>query len=134
MALMNWNDSLSVGVQDMDSQHKKLVDMINELHEAMMARKGQAAVVGLIAGLKDYAKDHFSKEEAFLAKHNYAELQKQKVAHNQFIEKVMDFECSIEGGKMTISMEVMQFLKTWLAGHIMDEDKKYGAALKDKNV
>ena len=61
MALINWNESLSVNVKEIDLQHKKLIDMNNELNEAMKLGKGKDALGKIVNGLISYTATHFKK-------------------------------------------------------------------------
>ncbi len=71
MALMQWNDSLSVNIKEVDDQHKKLVAIINELHDAMRAGSGNAVLGNIFSKLTQYVASHFATEEKLMSTHNY---------------------------------------------------------------
>lgn len=134
MALFVWNDSYSVKVKELDSQHKMLIDTLNELHEAMMNREAKEVIGGILKGLADYVGVHFSYEENLMQKHGYPSLDEHKKAHQAFVQKVVEFKKKFDGGHLMLSMEVMNFLKDWLKNHIKGTDQKYSEFFKQKGV
>ena len=127
MAFIQWNDSLSVGVAEIDKQHQKLVQMINDLHDAMRQAKGNTVLGPLVSGLIDYAGTHFKSEERYFTRFAYPDTDAHKRAHADFVAKVLDFKVKFEANTIGLSMDVMTFLSNWLQAHIKGEDKKYTA-------
>lgn len=71
MALIQWDDSFSVKVAEIDQQHKRLIVMINELHDAMKQGKGKDALGKIINGLISYTATHFDTEERYFDQFEY---------------------------------------------------------------
>ncbi len=134
MALMEWSEQYSVGIPGIDKQHKKLIQIINELHEAMRNRRGKDVLEGLLVELVDYTGYHFDAEERYFQQHQYSGYVNHKTEHDLLKAKVVDFKGKFERGDAMVTLEVMNFLKDWLADHIMVTDKKYGPFLKSKGV
>src|SRR3989338_318479 len=134
MAFYEWSDQLSVEVGKMDEQHKVLVSLINELHEAMKAGMGKETTGKTLKRLLEYTKTHFAAEETLMRQHSYPGLDEQKAEHAKLIQKVLDFDRDYNAGKITLTMEVMAFLKQWLNDHIGNTDKKYGPYLNSKGI
>lgn len=134
MALINWDESLSVNVEEIDLQHKGLIAMINELNDAMRTGKGKEVTGKTVNNLIKYTVTHFKTEEDLFAKFNYPDAEKHKKEHAAFVKKVLEFKDGLEKGKLTLTMEVMSFLSDWLTRHIMGTDKKYTEFLNDKGV
>ncbi len=134
MALFEWKESYSVGVKEIDSQHKMLVSRLNELFEAMRNREAHEVIADIVKGLADYVGVHFSFEESLMKKYGYPELLTHQKEHQAFAEKVGDFQVKHKAGHLMLSMEVMNFLKDWLKNHIMGTDKKYSAFFKSKGM
>ncbi len=134
MALINWNDNYSVKVYGIDAQHKKLVTIINELHDKMKEGKGKEVVGKLLSELVDYTVFHFSFEEKLLTNNNYPELKTHAKQHSDLIVQVKDFLKKLESGNSILALELMSFLKKWLVEHILDSDKKYSAFLNEKGI
>jgi len=132
MPFMEWNDKLLTGVKECDEQHKKLVNLINELYEAMKQGKGKEIIDKILNELASYADYHFSTEEKLMTKYGYPELSIHKKEHESFKKKVKEFVERKAKGEVTLSVEIMNFLKDWLFHHIMETDKKYGPFLSQK--
>jgi hemerythrin len=134
MTLINWNDSLSVKVQEIDVQHQKLISMINELHDAMKHGKGKDVVGKIVNGLISYTATHFKTEEKYFDQFGYPETDTHKKEHAAFVQKVSNFKEEYEEGKLGLSIEIMLFLSDWLKNHIKATDMKYSKFFNEKGL
>lgn len=134
MALIQWDKSLSVGVVEFDNQHKKLIQLINDLNDAMLKGKGKEAVAGIIGELRKYTVSHFSYEEKTLERIAYPDLAKQQAEHKRFVDDIIKFEKELTDGKIGLSVAVMNFLSDWLRKHIQGEDMRYTSFCNSKGV
>jgi hemerythrin len=134
MSLIEWTDSLSVGIEEIDKQHKRLIELINELHVAMRERRTRDVLGNIINGLKDYAVIHFSTEEKYFDQYNYLKSGSHKREHMAFINKVIAFKAGFDKGKLMLSMEIMDFLKDWLVNHIQKIDMAYASFFHEKGL
>jgi len=134
MAIISWNDTLSVRVKEIDIQHQRLVELVNKLHDSMKAGKGNDVLGPILSDLVKYTVFHFSTEEKYFQKFGYPEFQQHKKQHDDLTNKAKALKTSFEQGKQTISIEVLTFLKDWLSGHILGSDKKYGPFLNSKGL
>lgn len=130
---MIWDNSLSVGIEIIDQQHKKLVDLINEIEELnKYDHIDVKQVSAIIHELKKYTQTHFSEEEKVMERHGYIELNRHKKLHRSFIEKVELFEEKFEKGPKQVLDIMLPFLSKWLANHIMVEDRRYSKHVDKK--
>ena len=134
MALLTWNDSFSVKVRQFDDQHKKLVGMVNDLHDAMKEGKGKEVLEKILNGLIQYTSTHFAEEERLMKQHGYPDYEQHKKEHNQLVLQVLDLQKNHKEGKAILTQSVMTFLKDWLQKHIQGEDKNYGPFLNGKGI
>ncbi len=134
MAFMYWSEDFSVNVEEIDRQHKELVAMLNELHSAMMERKGSEVLGKIIDGLADYTIYHFSTEEDFFDQFNYPDAAIHKQQHAAFVERVSSFRSRVASGDATISIEVLDFLAGWVYKHIRGSDREFGPFLNKNGV
>jgi hemerythrin len=134
MALIQWNDSLSVNVVEIDKQHQKLVGMINELNDAMRQGKGKDALGKIVNGLIIYEGTHFKTEEKYFDQLGYPDAGAHKKEHLDFTVKVSQFNGGLARGEFGLSIEVMSFLSDWLQNHIKGVDKKYGPFFNEKGL
>ena len=134
MALITWNDSLSVKVKQFDEQHKKLVDMLNQLFDAMKAGKGSQVLGDILKQLITYTQTHFAAEERLLKQYAYPDFEAHKKEHNVLVMQVLDIQKQLGDGKAVLTQNVMNFLRDWLSRHIQGDDRKYGEFLNGKGV
>lgn len=132
--LIQWADDLSVNIREIDEQHLRLINLINELQSAMASGKGKEAISEVLRELKEYTVFHFSHEEAMFEEHKYPGLLNHEAAHRKFVETVLEFEEQVNSGKTAVTMEVMNFLKDWLVKHIKGIDQKYSPFFNNKGI
>lgn len=131
---MQWKDSYSVGVAEIDKQHKKLIDLINNLTQAMSQGKGKEAVNTVLGELVSYCATHFSKEEKLMTETGYPELADHKEKHRKMTQKVLALQADVKAGKKSVTIDVMRFLEQWLDKHVLGTDKQYGPHLNAKGI
>ncbi|MGO9378291.1 MAG: bacteriohemerythrin [Dissulfurispiraceae bacterium] len=134
MAFIEWNNALSVEIKELDDQHKRLLDLINQLNEAMKVGKGKDVMGKVLASLIDYTKYHFAAEEKLMLAHSYPSYVIHKKAHDDLTSQAMDLQKKFNAGNAIITIEVMNFLKDWVSKHIMSTDKQYTSFFRGKGV
>ena len=134
MALFEWDDRIMTHIDKIDEQHKKLITYINDLHESMRSGKSKEVIDGILSGLFEYTKYHFTYEEEIMEKYKYEKLDEQKKSHVIYVQKVGDLMEKYKQSKLGISVEVLNFLMDWIKNHIMQDDMQYVPLLKDKAI
>lgn len=132
--MFQWNDSYSVKVAALDSQHRKLFDLINELHQAMKARRGRDVAGAVLCRLIDYTVYHFSAEEKLMEQHRFPELATHRAEHKALTDKVLAFKKDFDANTGLLTVELMNFLQQWLVNHIQRVDQRYSAFLNAQGV
>lgn len=134
MAFFVWDDKYSVGVREIDGQHKVLVDMLNQLYDAMQSEKSSDILGGIILKLVNYTKTHFATEERYFERFGYPDTLSHKKEHEKFTQKVLAFKSDFDSGRVSLSVSITSFLKDWLASHIQSIDKKYGPFFNSRGL
>ena len=134
MPLITWSNMLSTGIGEQDNQHKKLIDLINQLNAAMQAGKSAEVLGKVLSELVNYTVFHFGYEEKLMGQHNYTDTPAHKAEHIKFVQTVGEFKKKFDAGNAVVSVEIMNFLRNWLTGHIMKTDKKMGQELAKVGV
>jgi hemerythrin len=134
VALIEWADSLSIGIPSIDEQHKKLVSLINELHNAMLERKAKDVMSHIFDELVAYTRYHFSLEEDLLREHGHPEESNHHLEHEKLAERLFALKEEFDQGNTAVTLEVMRFLRDWLGNHIVGTDKKYAPLLIARGV
>lgn len=134
MALFQWREDYSVKIPSIDAQHKRLVEMLNQLNDGMASGTGHAQLGTLLDGLVDYTAKHFAYEEKLFEQHTFPGAEQHIAEHRRLVEQVLEFKRKYEGGQAAINMALMKFLKDWLIKHILGSDKAYGGHLVERGV
>lgn len=134
MALITWKNDYSVGVAEIDAQHKIIIKFINDLNDAMSQGKGKEALGTILGGLIEYTATHFAHEERYFDQFNYHETLRHKAEHKALVDNVVALKGKFDAGSLSLSIETMNFLKNWLTNHIAIVDKKYTTCFNENGV
>ncbi len=125
--LFTWSDKdFSVGIKEVDEQHHKLVDIVNELHSAIKNKQGRAISMEIISRLAEHTRTHFLFEESLMRVTRYPDAALHKQQHDSLINTVGALQEKLVKENAPISFELLHFLKNWLAHHICEDDKSFG--------
>ena len=122
---IDWSEELSVGIEEIDEQHKVLIGLINKMHDAIQHRHGSDVVGEILNELAGYTITHFAVEESLMRILNYPGYEEHHEQHAGLLEQVTDLQAKVAAGKTSVSFELLHFLKTWLTKHILEEDMSY---------
>jgi hemerythrin-like metal-binding protein len=123
--LVSWGPNLQFGLEDIDQQHHKLVDMINQLHKAVMLGKSKDEIGTIVAGLADYTVYHFTDEEKAFLDTPYPYKDQHIAIHKKFVDQVVALQGQLAAGKTVLGSDTLVFLKDWLVNHIQGTDRAY---------
>jgi len=123
--MLTWDNSYSVGVKELDDQHRKMIEFINDLELGMQASDSRDSMVKVLNGLVAYTKDHFANEEFYFRQFDYDKTEDHIQEHLKLISEVQGLVYKFELREALDQNKVMEFLKTWLVDHILGADKKY---------
>ena len=129
MDILGWDETLSTGFAEIDSDHNSLFDYINVLEAAVSERRGREMSRGVLGGLMDYAKYHFAREEEIFTKRaGYRGVAAHLEQHRSFVAELEKFNDTLTA-EGDISADMAVFLSEWLVRHIMTVDKAFFATL-----
>jgi hemerythrin-like metal-binding protein len=132
---IKWSDEFSVGIESIDEQHKKLVNMIKTLYDALREGRASEVVDEILNGLFDYADYHFSYEEELFDKYGYPDARNHKEEHEELGHHLKQLSVKLEIGDCFMGeILLLEFLEDWLIKHIMTTDKKFGPFFIEKGV
>jgi len=132
--MFEWRKEFSVEIGSVDAQHQTLFAIAGELYSAMMAGQSRMAMGKILDRLVQYTKMHFAHEERLMQLHGYPGLEAHKAEHQALTAKVLKFQEEFQEGQVNISVQLLQFLRNWLEGHIKGSDRRYSPFLKGKAV
>ncbi len=124
MKYMGWESEFSTGIEIIDAQHKRIFQIINNLHEAILVENGPKILVFILDDLLEYAYYHFETEEPLLEKVDFSVVVSHKVIHVEIINKIVLIKEELLQGKKSLTLELVEDLRNWWFTHILEEDKK----------
>ena len=134
MAFVTWEDRYRVNVRAMDAQHRTLVDIINQLHDAVKIGRGSDMMARVLSFLVTYATTHFAAEERLMDACDYPGYLEHKAKHEALTRRVLEIQKEQAAGTSALSIQAMGFLKDWLTNHIQGSDRNYGPFLNAHGI
>jgi hemerythrin len=135
MPHIEWNPSLSVGVDVIDKQHMRLIDYINELYDAIYTsttvNDKRQRIASVVNETIDYTESHFGFEETMLEEAHYPYLKAHMRVHQLFVRRMVEYKERLNKGE-DIAQELLETLGRWLINHIKSEDKDYSKWLVEE--
>ena len=130
--MIKWKDEYSIGVDSVDEQHKELFEIANRSYDLLrnqLITDKYGKIIEIIDELKNYTIYHFKAEENYMQEIGYKKFLSQKVAHNDFLEKMDNIDVEqIDDGQNEYLRGILDFVSEWLVEHILKEDKLIAAS------
>jgi hemerythrin len=127
MPFAEWSDEFSVGVEEIDREHKRLLALLNDLHDAVQAGSAHEVLGKVMDELLLYVSYHFAHEEELFLRTNYPGFERHRLQHRALTITVKEiYEDFQQSDSEALPSQVLQFLKNWLCEHIMGSDRAFG--------
>ena len=120
---MQWKDEYSVGIAEIDDQHKGIVDLFTVINAAIEAREGWSDVFFKLEQLRDHARFHFAVEESLMRMHGYSKLAEHIELHKHFLSKLDQLQMTTLSRQVT--MNTINYLRNWYAEHMQTQDRDF---------
>lgn len=127
MTNTEWTPELAVGVKQMDDDHRLLIELMHEIHDAS-ERHDDPAAAKVLRELVAYSDWHFAREEALMRKHRYEFIDEHVEEHRKFAEDVLDYTRQLEAGTVRPE-DIAVFMQNWLLCHVAGTDRHLGQAI-----
>lgn len=135
MPLLVWRDQLSVGSPEIDKDHQKLIDFVNQLNDAVSEAQSEKIVGKILLELIEYTRAHFAREEKLMSAAGYPDFADHCKIHQALTNKVLRFAQSyLRTPTEQVKRELIDFLASWLVEHIIKEDRKIGSYMRGKRI
>lgn len=131
MPIAAWDESMSIGVAEIDAQHRRLFDLVNEVDQAVRERHGADIAASALRRLCDYAVEHFAAEEALMDMDAYADYDRHMGQHMDCTTRALEFLQAVNEGKETDMPAFLDFVAHWAREHIQDVDQGLGRHLRE---
>lgn len=134
MAFIEWSAQCEVGIEKVDDQHKRLFEMLNDLHQATIDGAEQSTLARILDDMVEYTVYHFETEETLFLEYSYPGYDEHKKAHDDLTAQAVALQKQFRDGSATISFEVLEFLHGWLMDHTTGLDQEMVPFFEGKGV
>lgn len=134
MKRLEWSDKLTLGVPQIDNQHKELIRLVNGLISAFSLERPEKTINNVLKKLREYTVFHFNSEEVFMESIGYDKLNRHVAEHIDLKKKVKEFQRSIYKGERVEVKTLLEFLKPWLLNHILESDREIAAYIEREKI
>jgi hemerythrin len=126
---MQWKDEYSVGITEIDDQHKGIIDLFSVINAAIEAREGWSDVFFKLEQLRDHARFHFALEESLMRMHSYSKHAEHVDQHKHFLDKLDQLQMTTLSRQVT--MNTIHYLSNWYTDHMQTQDREFVSYLID---
>ena len=124
-----WDSTLSVQVEEIDEDHRRLVELFNILNHSVIEGDAMNYIAAVMEELISCTVWHFRHEERLMLKYGYEEIAEHKMEHQELIKSAKELQQKVlQAGKL-VANEDIEFLEHWLTEHILTADMKLGSYL-----
>lgn len=134
MGFITFRHENEVNIAEVDDQHRKLFDILNRLHEAVVAGKEQGELFAILDELIEYTVYHFQTEERLFLEHEFPGYEEHKAVHDGLTATAVKLQEKLRDGSATLSFELLDFLHNWLMEHTLGLDQEMGPYLNERGV
>jgi hemerythrin-like metal-binding protein len=124
-----WGKILSVGVDEIDEDHRKLLGIFNILNRAVTQGESPEYLAATLEELINCTVWHFSHEERLMLKYRYPETEQHKAVHRDLIQSAKELQQKLLQADGPMADEHIEFLERWLTEHILTADLRLGSYL-----
>ena len=132
--MVTWDEKYATGIHLIDSQHKELFSLTNELFHACMGDNEALKSVfkETMERMVEYVRFHFGAEQEMLQRINYPGYQDHKKMHDSLIKDILESVNEYNYGKKFVPNQFVRILRDWILSHIALTDKLYVAFIADQ--
>jgi hemerythrin len=122
---IEWKDEYTVGIKEIDDQHRYFISLLNDLNGAVCSNKGRQELKDLFRELSDYAEKHFATEERYFDEFKYEGAEEHKLKHQEMRDEIKKIGSQKVGNEIDFYGNIVYFLKDWLEDHFEKMDQEY---------
>jgi len=126
---IDWGDVLSVSVDEIDEDHRKLLGIFNILNHSVAEGESPDYLAAVLEELINCTVWHFSHEERLMLKYGYEGIEEHRAEHRELINSARKLQQEILQRGKPVSDENIEFLEKWLTEHILTADMRLGSHL-----
>jgi hemerythrin-like metal-binding protein len=125
MTLLHWQDNFSVGIVEVDHEHRELIGLINALHSALGSDRSGDAVEAFLGEIYADISAHFALEERVMRERRYDALAEHKTDHERLLDQLREMMDAQADGAMLDDSRFGGELAEWFTGHFGTHDARF---------
>jgi hemerythrin len=129
-----WDDRFNLQIDEIDQQHRRLVELMNRLIAIQDEKASDDDIADILGAMTNYLGYHFDTEEQMMLDHGYPELESHRAEHQTFVTPTAYFIATYREGGASLKNDILLFLKEWLVEHIVKSDGAFGDFLRNANA
>jgi hemerythrin-like metal-binding protein len=130
MQLLHWKDEYSVGIEEVDHEHKELIALINQLYGQLESADAKLTVPAFFGDLLTAIGAHFALEEKLMRERSYGRLEQHKADHERLLDELRDIMDAFDHAEQVDSVELADRLDAWFSRHFRTHDAEFHQALE----
>ena len=131
--LFKWDDSFLIGIEELDYEHKLLIDDINRLHEELARHDEKSEIEKCLGDIYARMQAHFALEEHVMKEHGYKFFDEHKRQHDALLDSYTEYMVQfLNDTDISSSNPIEDTLKHWVINHIITSDKKMSLMVQEK--
>jgi len=134
MPIVTWCDEYNVNVEEIDTQHQRMLELVNNLHSSVEACVDKTDLKRLLVELVEFTSMHFSTEEGLMKEHDYPELAKHHKEHRILLRHLNHLVTAVSAGEYPTFYSDYDISSDWALNHISEFDRDLGIFLNSRNV
>ena len=134
MPIVTWSDEYNVNVEEIDLQHRRLLELVNNLHASVEARKEKDDLKAMLVELVEFTAEHFATEERLMQEHDYPEYKRHRKEHKTLLKHMNELVHMVSRGKSPTFYSDYDVSTDWALLHIAEQDKQMGEFLNGRGV
>jgi hemerythrin len=129
-----WSSELELGIPSIDAEHRRIVSLLDVLHAALLERGARETIAATLDELASFAALHWAHEEKLFAEVGFTEAPAHTEEHRLLAARVAELRTAVQKGEPGVPLEVLDFIRTWLAHHILDVDSRFAELFRQHGV
>ena len=125
MYILQWDEKYAVGIASIDSDHRDLFEVYNELYGSFLRGESNSMTAEKMELLAQFTRSHFAEEERLMEETGYPRLEEHRASHRLLDEQVNAMMEAMRRGEAVMNVPALKFLSEWITGHTLQEDRAY---------
>lgn len=129
-----WKPAYSLGIEEVDAQHKKLFEYLNELFRGTTLQHNKETLLNVLNELEQFGGMHFATEARYMKKFNYPEINIHLDDHKRFFDDLKTLKSYYDSGVHDQAIPLLQFIKHWITNHLAIIDLRFYDFMKKNHA